>query len=100
MISIPHKFQLGGRTWDVLIVDTVDNDPNCFGLTDPDAGEIYLKGGLKVELFRHTFYHELCHAICYSLGWSELNEDEDKIDALASILLQYFKTKRGTTSPE
>jgi len=99
MISIPTSFKLGGRDWTVCVVPTVDNDVKVLGMTDSDDAIIYVREGLKTDLFRHTFYHELCHAICFSLGWSKLNGDEDKIDALASCLLQFLKTKRGTTSP-
>lgn len=100
MISIPIKFQLGGRTWTVEIVDTIDNDPETLGQTDSDSAVIQLKSGMKPELFQHTFYHELCHALCFTLGWKKLNKNEDDIDALASVLLQYLKSKRGTTTPE
>lgn len=98
MITVPNSFKLGGRTWSVELVDMIDDDSTLLGDCDGSDAVIRLKSGLKAETFQHTFYHELCHAICFTLGWGKLNEDEERVDALASALFQYLKTKRGTTT--
>lgn len=39
----------------------------------------------------HTFCHELTHAICFTIGWTEFNEDEVKVDAFANLLAQALR---------
>lgn len=100
MICVPTSFSLAGRTWNVTYHDMLDNDPDLYGDCDGAECIIRLRKGQRPEVLQHTFYHEVTHAICYSLGWTELNEDEGKIDALANVLLQFLKTKRGNiTTP-
>ena len=95
MISIPNSFQLGGRHWEVVYHDLIDNEPETLGDCDSDQATIRLKSGLKPELLQHTYYHELMHAVCFTLGWDKLNDDEGKIDALGGMILQYLRSKRG-----
>jgi len=92
MISIPKQFQLGGRTWRVKRCDIIDGDPKIYGDCDSTDCVIRLKEDFDLDVMQHTFYHELCHAICFTLGWSKLNKDEDKIDALANVMFQFLKT--------
>ena len=95
MLSIPLKFSLGGRSWKVKFVPTVGKSKSTYGRTNFNSATIEIKEGMDAELTYHTFYHELLHAISDTLGWKELNEDEERIDAVAGILLQFFKSKRG-----
>ena len=97
MICIPKTFQLGGRTWKVEHLPIIDNDPDLYGDSDGFTCTIRLKDDLDPDAMQHTFYHELCHAICFTLGWEDLNADEGKVDALANVLFQYLKTKKGRT---
>ena len=96
MISIPSSFKLAGRTWTVEFVDCIDRKKKILGQTDSDTCVIQIRKDLHGEVKEHTFYHELCHAFCFTLGLDALNDDEGKIDALASVLYQYLKTKRGS----
>lgn len=97
MIAIPKQFKLGGRTWTVDIVDNCpgEND-KTYGLCEPVECRIYIKAGMSEDATQHTFYHELCHAICFTLGWGRLNGNEDKIDALGSVIYQALRTRKGT----
>lgn len=97
-VAIPQKFKLGGRTWKVVVIDGLEwKGEECLGLTLPNEAVIALDSGQSDECMHHTFYHELVHALCSTLGWGELNADEDKVDALGGLLLQYLKTKKGRT---
>ena len=96
MISIPKQFQLGGRTWKVGFFAMLDGDPDMYGDCDNTTCKIRVKMDPDPHLMWHSFYHELCHAICFTLGWTKLNKDEDKIDALANVLLQYMQTSGET----
>jgi len=94
MIKIPSSFKLGGRDWRVEVYDVIDNQPDLYGDCCSFECIIRLKKG-TVDTMNHTFYHELTHAICFTLGWKKFNEDEDKIDTLAGLLLQFLKTRKG-----
>lgn len=73
----------------------IDNDPSLYGDCDGAECTIRLKESMGPQLMQHTFYHELVHAICFTLGWGKMNEDEDKVDALASLLFQFLQSKKG-----
>lgn len=97
MIQIPQQFQLGGRTWTVEVFDVIDSEPDLYGDCDSVECVIRLKNCAS-DIMQHTFYHELTHAICYTLGWKKFNEDEDKIDTLANLFLQFLKTRKGKST--
>lgn len=91
-MSIPKTFQLGGRTWRVKRGLQLKGR---LGETDGQRCVIRLSarcGTGEEEL--HTFYHELMHAIAFTIGWKELNDDEEKIDALANLLLQFKQSAK------
>lgn len=94
MIVIPESFRLGGREWKVKFRQKMPK--GTLGECHSDNCEIHLKKGMTGETLHHTFYHELCHAVAFTMGWSEFNGDEDKIDAVGGLLYQFLNTKKGT----
>ena len=90
-VSIPKTFKLGGRTWRVKRV----GKRKWYGKTDPNICVIELSASCTHdELEQQTFLHELLHAVAITMGWSRLNNDEDKIDAVAGLLLQALTTAK------
>lgn len=87
----PSSFKLGGRTWKV---ERVNRRGHWLGRCNSDRCRIRLNmHRIKHnEELHHTFLHELLHAVTSTMGWTRLNDDEDKIDALSSLLTQAHAT--------
>jgi hypothetical protein len=87
----PVSFKLGGRTWKV---ERVEKRGQWLGKCSPSRCRIRLNMHRikNNEELMHTFMHELLHAVCFAMGWEALNDDEDKIDAMASLLVQVERT--------
>ena len=91
MISIPKTFELGGRTWTVKLV----GKRKWYGQTTPHECKIELSKLCRTpEAELHTFLHELLHAAAITMGWSKFNNDEEHIDAMASLLQQALTTAK------
>lgn len=89
--EVPSQFELAGRTWTVKRVSR----RKWFGQTHCELCLIKISARCKnEEELRHTFLHELMHAIAYTMGWTEFNDDEPKIDGVASLLSQALTTGR------
>ena len=96
MIQIPSQFQLGPRTWDVLIVDQMpdtESDEDCFGLCDPVHAVIYLLSGLPPAFLRTVWWHEFFHALKFTMGLDD--HDEAEVDAVGQLLAQFDKSRNG-----
>lgn len=89
-MAIPKRFQLGGRTW---IVKRGIKTKKWYGATEHSKCIIKLSTLNKSdEEELHTFLHELTHAIAGTMGWKKFNNDELKVDAFSSLLLQVTLT--------
>lgn len=88
-LTVPSQFQLAGRTWTVKRV----GKRRWYGQTHCEMCVIKLSARCKDdEELLHTFLHELVHAIAYTMGWTDLNDDEPKIDGVANLLMQALTT--------
>jgi Zn-dependent peptidase ImmA (M78 family) len=92
-MAIPKTFRLGGRTW---TVKRGVPSKKWYGRTHHTKCLIEISTFSKSpEEELHTFYHELLHAIAGTMGWTKFNRNEDKIDAMASLLLQVTESSEG-----
>ena len=92
-MNIPTSFRVAHRTWRVRFKRMNHNH----GKTDFNRGVITIDAGLRGnrELLEHTWLHELLHACAGTMGWQRVNRDEDRIDALAALLVQALNTSSG-----
>jgi len=92
---IPKRFKLANRTWHVVFRKRMKD----YGETLADDATIKLNVKLREpgreELLLHTWLHELLHAASGTMGWNEVNDDEDRIDVLAGMLAQAMTTAEG-----
>lgn len=96
-MTVPTSLKLGGRTWELVLVEDLKDSKGveCLGITHPSKCYIELEANQSAESLEHTYYHELLHAMCMTIGFEKLNRDEDHIDALANMLMQALQTKKG-----
>jgi hypothetical protein len=86
---IPARFKLASRTW------KVKRGARMKALGDCDAQRCVIRlsrHNKSGEEELHTFMHELVHAVYFTLGWKRANDNEQRVDALASVLVQAFTT--------
>lgn len=90
--KIPSKIKIGGQEIDVNLVERCNN--NCLGECRVANGVIeiackydkdeYISESCKLN----TFYHELTHAILYTMGETELNNNEKFVCCFSSFLTE------------
>ena len=88
--EIPNKIKVGGQEINIRIIDRCDD--NCLGMSKVAEGRIeiatmYNKDSVVSESCQmNTFYHELVHAILYTMGETELNNNEKFVCTFSSLL--------------
>lgn len=93
---VPIKFSLGGLSFNVELVDNIDDKGlgrtlNCMGKIK--LAHKFFGTNMPEDSIERTFYHELVHAILVELGESSLSERENFIDSFSALLYQFEKTK-------
>ena len=94
-MRIPKKFRVGGVDYEVRLVEHCGNCDD-FGFWRPQ-GIIEIAnqaGGYEVSESkkRQTFLHELTHSILFTMGKSELNDDESFVNIFSSFLNEAIST--------
>lgn len=90
--KIPSRYNVGGTTIEVKIVERCDN--NCVGMSFTCSGkieiaELYNKEDKQSETSKiNTFYHEMVHTILDTMGEKELNDNEKFVSCLSSFLTE------------
>lgn len=104
-LKIPKSFELAGQTIAVKhvenLTDSVGNE--VMGLAGIAENTVFIRKPSKnipvaEDQLLLTFYHERIHMIAAAMGWTELNncseESENKVDAMANLMLQAVKTAK------
>lgn len=87
--KIPSKFKIGGQEIDVKIVERCDD--NCLGECRVANGVVEVANkydrneNVSKSCKLNTFYHELTHAILYTMGETELNNNEKFVCCFSSF---------------
>lgn len=90
--KIPSKFKIGGQEIDVKIVERCDD--NCLGecrvanVVVEVANKYDRNENVSKSCKLNTFYHELTHAILYTMGETELNNNEKFVCCFSSFLTE------------
>lgn len=96
-IPIPRRFMLGGVMIDVEFDDDTCEGQEALGLAEFHRNRILLKRAnagreRAVDDIEQVFFHELLHFVFRFSGEKKLSEDEVKIDRIARMLHQAFRT--------
>lgn len=82
-----------GVIYQVNEVDVVDKEELCRGKINYLTNEIRIDRGLVQSAKEQTLMHEILHAVFDLLGLDELNEDESKVQGIATALHQVFTSQ-------
>lgn len=96
-MRIPKTFSLGGFTYTVERVDSLDDE---YAHIDPEIQTVRLlkarRSGPNAAFMGQAFCHELAHGCLLHMGRADLYEDEELVDGIGQMLYQYETTKRHT----
>lgn len=96
LTTIPKRFHVGGQDIEVKSVER--GDDNCLGHSRVAKGiieiaEKYDRDETVSDRNKlNTFYHELTHAILYTMGETELNDNEKFVCVFSSFLTEAVRS--------
>lgn len=70
--------------------DTFELDTTNFGFIDYTETRIVINKKLKEDIKKETLCHEMVHGMLHHLGYAELTQDEQFVQALANAIYQGF----------
>lgn len=72
--------------------DNFDTDLH-FGDTRYGKAEIHINSGLSDEIKKEAICHEMMHGILVHLGYNDLSQDEQFVQAIGNAICQSFDIK-------
>jgi hypothetical protein len=96
-MKIPKQFDLGGKTFDVKLVDTgkdrlgYSNAPcNLIEIEEHFAG-IDIPNSQRFQILLHEFFH----CLFFEIGRNDLADDETLVQTLAVLMHQFMRSCKG-----
>jgi Zn-dependent peptidase ImmA (M78 family) len=90
------KVNICGIPHNVLFVeDTFDSDAKHFGQIDYVRCLITVNSDLREDARKETICHEMVHGMLVHMGYDELSQDEQFVQALGNAICQGFEIKAG-----
>lgn len=86
-----NKVKIMATEYTVLEVEQIDKGKRILGEIDYIEQVIKLEKGLNEDLKKEVLIHEILHGILEKLGFDDLNNDEQKVQSIASTLYQVLK---------
>ena len=88
------KFKLGAVEWNVKVDNDRMDDLGLMGLCEFPKSLISMCDKFESkDAIEQTLYHEVVHAILTTMGYSELNNNEEFVQQFSVLLHQFEKTK-------
>lgn len=86
-----NKVKIMATDYKIEEVEQIDKDRRILGEIDYINQTIKLEKGLPNELKKEFLLHEILHGILEKLGFDALNNDEQKVQSIASTLYLVLK---------
>lgn len=86
-----EKVKIMATDYKIEEVEQIDKDRRILGEIDYINQTIKLEKGLPNELKKEILLHEILHGILEKLGFDALNNDEQKVQSIASTLYLVLK---------
>lgn len=83
--GVPHSI--------LFVEDNFDSDAKHFGQIDYARCLITVNSDLRAEARDETICHEMVHGMLVHIGYDELSQDEQFVQALANAIYQGFEIK-------
>ncbi len=86
-----NKVKIMATDYKIEEVEQIDKNRRILGEIDYINQTIKLEKGLSDELKKEVLIHEILHGILEKLGFDDLNNDEQKVQSIASTLYLVLK---------
>ena len=86
-----NKVKIMATDYKIEEVEQIDKNRRILGEIDYINQTIKLEKGLSDELKKEVLMHEILHGILEKLGFDDLNNDEQKVQSIASTLYLVLK---------
>lgn len=87
-MKIPKKLKVGGSIYKIKLVNQIEIDPLCQGLTRYGDHVIEISENQGKQSRELTFLHELVHALLFHFNYEQ---NEDLVERLAQALYMVIK---------
>lgn len=85
------KVKIMATEYKVIEVEQIDKNKRVLGEIDYLEQSIKIERDLPVELKKEVLLHEVLHGILEKLGFDDINNDEQKVQSIASTLYLVLK---------
>jgi len=92
-VTIPKSFDCMG--FEIKVVIDKIRDAELDGHYSGAKQKITISNESNAQVQHQTFWHEWMHCALTTLGYSDLNKDEQFVDQMAQCLYQLEKTRRS-----
>jgi hypothetical protein len=94
-MKIPKSFRLMGHDFNVTVVpESQWVDDETGGYCIHDKQQILIRKFGSVQAQEQVFFHELVHAMLNKMGEHELDENEQFVDVMGSLLHQFYTSAK------
>lgn len=88
------QVEILGVNYEIKELDIIDENPNVLGQIVYQKQEIQIKKSLLKDMKNSTIIHEIVHGILFHSGKQELNEKEDLVESISSLIYQVLKSNK------
>ena len=85
------KIKLMATTYDVEEVEQIDKYQRLLGQIAYTDQIIKIDKNISEDMKKEVLIHEIFHGVLEKLGYNDLNEDEQKVQSIASTLYLVLK---------
>lgn len=89
-----NKIKILATEYEVEEVEQIDKYERLLGQINYEEQRIKIDKSISEDMKKETLIHELLHGILEKLGYTDLNEDEQKVHSIASTMYLVLKENK------
>lgn len=92
------KMKILATEYDVEEVEQIDKYTRLLGQIQYTEQKIKIDKNISEDMKQEVLIHEILHGILEKLGYTQLNDDEQKVQSIASTMYLVLKENKIITS--
>ena len=92
------KMKILATKYDVEEVEQIDKYTRLLGQIQYTEQKIKIDKNISEDMKQEVLIHEILHGILEKLGYTQLNDDEQKVQSIASTMYLVLKENKIITS--
>lgn len=93
-----QKVKIMATEYEVVEVDQIDKYERLLGQINYSEQTIKIDKGISEDLKMETLLHEILHGVLEKLGLNDINDNEQKVQSIATTLYLVLKENNLITS--